>query len=117
MKSRTLSLVLVFALLFTACSGSDDDTNTPDPVGDSDTVVNEIPQNVSLRVVDVDGDLGVENDGNVTMSEVVVTSGAGDKVCSFDKISPGDVEECGDASSPVTVTGSGPQGQAVVVEG
>ena len=76
----------------------------------------DLPQNPSLRLFEDADTIYVENDGNVTMSGIQVLDGASVAVCDLGTISPGDRQPCdaaSDALSPVTATGSGPQGQAV----
>ena len=71
------------------------------------------PQFPSLKMLIEDGTLYVENDGNVTMSDIEVRDAAGSALCEMAVISPGDREPCenaGDAAD-LTVVGSGPQGQ------
>jgi len=65
--------------------------------------------------VEEEGTLYVENDGNVTMSDIEVRDATGTAVCTLGTISPGDREPCeeaGDAQGLIVV-GSGPQGQPV----
>lgn len=86
-----------------------------DSVSDSDEVVIEIPQGPSLKLVLQDGTWNVENDGNVTMSEVEVRDTAGAVICEIGTMSPGDLEPCEDAGDrqDLVVAGEGPQGQKV----
>jgi hypothetical protein len=89
------------------------DAETTDSVTPGGVVV--LPQNPSLKMVVEEGTLYVENDGNVTISDVEVRDAAGTAVCAMGVISPGDrqpCEEAGDAQD-LTVIGSGPQGQNV----
>jgi hypothetical protein len=87
----------------------------PIVVSDSDEVITEIPQEPSLAIVTDDG-FAVENDGNVTMSDVAVVAADGSTICDLGTLAPGDVAECAEADGDaVTVTGAGPQGQAVEI--
>lgn len=76
-----------------------------------------LPQNPSLLMVVEDGTLYVENDGNVTMSDIEVRDEAGTVICDMGVISPGDRQACDEAggAEDLTAFGSGPQGQAVEV--
>ena len=84
-------------------------------VSASDEVVIEIPQNPSLRLVSQEGTWNVENDGNVTMSEVEVRDTTGAVICEIGTMSPGDLEPCEDAGDrqDLVVAGEGPKGQKV----
>jgi hypothetical protein len=92
-----------------------DDSDVP-AVEDDEGVV-ELPQNPSLRLFDEGGTWYVENDGNVTMSEIEVRDASGNVVCSLGTVSPGDRAACEEATDGegLTATGSGPQGQPVEV--
>jgi hypothetical protein len=59
----------------------------------------------------------VENDGNVTMSEVQVRDPAGAVICDLGTLSPGDRQPCEDAGDrqDLVAAGQGPQGQKVEV--
>jgi hypothetical protein len=59
----------------------------------------------------------VENDGNVTMSDVEVRDGSGDVLCDVGTLSPDDREPCDEADGvdDATAFGVGPQGQQVEV--
>ena len=74
-----------------------------------------IPQSPSLKMELEEGTLLVENDGNVTMSDVEVRDAAGTVVCAMGVISPGDRQPCQEAGGApdLIVVGSGPQGQPV----
>ena len=76
-----------------------------------------MPQNPSLRLFDEGGTWYVENDGNVTMSEIEVSDAAGTVVCSISTLSPDERAACDGAGSGegLTASGSGPQGQPVEV--
>jgi hypothetical protein len=93
---------------------SDDETAAERAEPASGGVV-EIPQVPSLKMVEEEGTLYVENDGNVTMSDIEVRDAAGTTVCAMEVISPGDREPCEEAgdAQDLTVFGSGPQGQPV----
>ena len=100
------------ALFFAFNSGSSDDTTD---TGNGGGVV-ELPQNPSLRLFEEDGTWYVENDGNVTMSEIEVADGSGAVVCELGRLSPDDRAACDEASGDgLVATGSGPQGQPVEV--
>jgi hypothetical protein len=92
---------------------SDDEIAEPTPTTPAGGV--EIPQVPSLKMVEEEGTLYVENDGNVTMSDIEVRDAAGTTVCAMEVISPGDREPCEEAgdAQDLTVFGSGPQGQPV----
>lgn len=74
-----------------------------------------IPQVPSLRMFIESGTVFVENDGNVTMSDVEVRDVGGAVLCSMGVISPGDRQACDEASGSdgLTAYGRGPQGQEV----
>jgi hypothetical protein len=59
----------------------------------------------------------VENDGNVTMSDVVVSNDDGQSLCELDTMSPQERFACEPAAADdeLVVTGQGPQGQPVEV--
>lgn len=126
---RTLGIVVIVVAVAAAAgigiwkytsSQSDDDaqaavteTTAAQVVSDSDDDVTELPQNPSLRLLEDQGTLYVENDGNVTMSNVEVRDAAGSAVCAIGTISPGARSAC-DATNvlrPATAVGNGPQGQ------
>jgi hypothetical protein len=103
-------------------TSSDDDggaaateTTQGNTVSASDEDITELPQNPSLRLFEEEGTTYVENDGNVTMSEVAVRDAAGATVCDMGTLSPADRQACdvADALRPIVAVGSGPQGQAV----
>lgn len=112
----TVVVVLVVALVVAGvtyaiyeASQSDDEAAAPTATGV------QLPQNPSLKMIVEDGGVFVENDGNVTMSDVEVRDADGNPLCSLGVLSPGDrqpCEEAGDAADLVVV-GSGPQGQRV----
>ena len=111
-----IGLIVASAAVFAVYQLTKSDTNdqsaetTP---GDSGV---ELPQNPSLRLLEEEGTIYVENDGNVTMSSIKVSDAAGAEVCDLGTISPGDRSPCPggtDALRPLTATGSGPQGQPV----
>ena len=82
-------------------------------VSDSDEVVTQIPQEPSLSI-NTEDEFSIENDGNVTMSQVIVAGADGATICDLGNLSPGDVSPCPGAEGVwATVTGSGPQGQTV----
>jgi hypothetical protein len=90
-----------------------DDTPTI-PVDDGGVV---LPQDPSLRLLLEDGVWFVENDGNVTMSEIEVRDDAGEVICEIATMSPDDRQSCEDAgeNQDLVVVGQGPQGQPVEV--
>ncbi len=90
---------------------SDDDTESTIP--DDGGV--DLPQDPSLILLLEDGVWFVENDGNVTMSEIEVRDDAGEVICEIGTMSPDDREACEDASEnqDLVVVGQGPQGQPV----
>jgi len=96
-----------------ACSGDDDTSaDTTNPSG-----AVELPQNPSLRIITEDDTFVVENDGNVTMSDVEVREDSGDVVCELGTLSPDDREPCDEAAGrdDLSAHGLGPQGQEVDV--
>ena len=112
----------VYGIYRMTSSGDSEDTASnptaaPNVVAsDTDEVITEINQNPSLRLFAEAGTTYVENDGNVTMSSILVLDGAAATVCDLGTISPGDRQPCAEASGalgPLTATGSGPQGQPV----
>ena len=118
-RKRTIGISIVVIVLVLAGSAYGlysvirSDVETTDSVTPGGVVV--LPQNPSLTMVVEEGTLYVENDGNVTISDVEVRDAAGTAVCAMGVISPGDrqpCEEAGDAQD-LTVIGSGPQGQNV----
>ena len=94
-------------------SGDADEAST----GDDGGGVVELPQNPSLRLFEEDGTWYVENDGNVTMSEIEVLDGSGTVICDLGVLSPDDRAACEEAGSGdgLIAKGSGPQGQNVEV--
>lgn len=97
---------------------SDDEIAAPvtgGAVTDSDQVVIEIPQEPSLMMVEEDGTLFVENDGNVTMSGVEVRDADGAAVCSLGDLAPGDRQPCEEAADAqgLVAVGTDPGGQEV----
>jgi hypothetical protein len=120
---RTLLLVGLFALLVAAAAvtfllwgGSD--VAAPSPTTAEQTGAVVLPQNPSLALIDDGGTWYVENDGNVTMSQVVVRDGSDVVVCELGTISPSERAACAAAAgkSGLTASGVGPQGQPVDVE-
>jgi len=115
LPKASVAVILAAGLALTAgaCS-SDDDTSadTTDPNGGV-----ELPQNPSLRITVEDETLYVENDGNVTMSDVEVREESGDVVCELGTLSPDDREPCEEAAGrdDLSAHGLGPQGQEVDV--
>jgi hypothetical protein len=103
-----IAATLVFVLL-------DDSTAEAPPTSSipSDAVI--LPQNPSLRLVDVDGTWQVENDGNVTMSEIEVRDGSDTVICELGELAPDELAPCdaADSATDLTVVGAGPQGQRV----
>ena len=90
-----------------------DDTDDQEEVAGGGGV--PIPQVPSLRMFIEGGTVFVENDGNVTMSDVEVRDVADAVVCSMGVISPGDRQACEEAAGAegLTAHGRGPQGQEV----
>ena len=90
---------------------SDDDTESTIP--DDGGVV--LPQNPSLRLLLEDGVWFVENDGNVTMSEIEVRDDTDEIICEIGTMSPDDRQACEEAgeNQDLVVIGQGPQGQPV----
>jgi len=78
-----------------------------------------LPQNPSLRLLQVDGVWQVENDGNVTMSEIEVRDASATVICELGKLAPDERAACDAAGSATDLTafGVGPQGQEVEVAG
>lgn len=76
-----------------------------------------LPQNPSLRLVQLDGVWQVENDGNVTMSEIEVRDASATVICELGKLAPDERAPCDAAGSATDLTafGVGPQGQEVEV--
>ena len=106
-----VACLVVAGIAYGAYRISQNDDETADGVASSNVV--EIPQVPSLKMLMEDGTLYVENDGNVTMSDIEVRDADGSALCEMAVISPGDREPCenaGDAAD-LTVVGSGPQGQ------
>jgi hypothetical protein len=106
------------ALVYRSTGGSDDvdttATTAPAGVFDSDEVVTEIPQSPSLRILLEDGTWYVENDGNVTMSDVEVRDGSDSVICELGTISPADRGSCAaPETEELRARGLGPQGQVV----
>lgn len=118
-----LGLVIVAGVGYLIATGTwfGDSTSTDvtvaegESVSDSDEVVIEIPQNPSLKLVSEGGTWNVENDGNVTLSEVEVRDTTGAIICEIGEMAPGDLEPCEDAGDrqDLVVVGNGPQGQKV----
>ena len=102
-----------FALIAVSACGGDDDSTTETTLGGV-----ELPQDASLRMFLEDDAVYVENDGNVTMSDVEVRDGSGDVLCDIETLAPDDREPCDEATGvdDVTAFGVGPQGQQVQVE-
>lgn len=93
---------------------SNDNTEPTIPVDDGGVV---LPQDPSLRLLFEDGVWFVENDGNVTMSEIEVRDNAAEVICEIGTMSPDDRQACEDAgeNQDLVVVGQGPQGQPVEV--
>lgn len=93
----------------------DDETVSTVPTDDGGTV--DLPQNPSLALTLEDGVWYVENDGNVTMSDVAVSDDGGEAVCEIGTIAPGDRQPCegAGADQSLVASGQGPQGQPVEV--
>ena len=111
---RTAVVVGVVLLSVSACGGDDDDSTTETTLAGGAV---ELPQNPSLRIFLDDGGVFVENDGNVTMSDVEVRDDLGDVVCSLGTLPPATRQPCDEADGvdDVTAFGVGPQGQQVQV--
>ena len=102
------------ALIAVSACGGDDDSTTETTLGGGGV---ELPQDPSLRMF-LEGDaVFVENDGNVTMSDVEVRDEAGGVVCDIGTLAPDDSEPCDEADGvdDATTFGVGPQGQQVQV--
>ena len=108
-----MTLVTVLVVVGAACGGDDD--ASPDTTASSGAVA--LPQNPSLRLFVDDGTTYVENDGNVTMSDVEVREDGGDVVCTLGTLSPDDRAPCDEAGGrdDLVAHGLGPQGQEVEV--
>ena len=116
---RRINIVAIIAVACLVVAGigygayriSQNDDGTVDGVGTGDGVA--LTQVPSLKMLMEDGTLYVENDGNVTMSDIEVRDAAGSALCEMAVISPGDREPCENAgdTADLTVVGSGPQGQ------
>ena len=102
------------ALIAVSACGGDDDSTTETTLGGGGV---ELPQDPSLRMFLEADAVYVENDGNVTMSDVEVRDGSGDVLCDVGTLSPDDREPCDEADGvdDVTAFGVGPQGQKVQV--
>jgi hypothetical protein len=117
-----VGLAIVVGLIVLAGAGyfvydatqSDDVTPPTVPVGDGGVV---LPQDPSLTLLLEDGVWFVENDGNVTMSDIEVRDGANEVICEIGTMSPDDRQACEDAgeNQDLVVVGQGPQGQPVEV--
>lgn len=92
-----------------------DDASPPTTIVSSGGVV--LPQNPSLILLEVDGTWYVENDGNVTMSDVQVRDGSDSVICELGTLSPDDRAGCEAAAAAdgLSAFGLGPQGQEVNV--
>jgi hypothetical protein len=109
-------LVLIVAgFLVYAVTRSDDGSPTATTSLPDDVVL--LPQNPSLALVQENGVWYVENDGNVTMSGVMVQGDEGDVVCELATMSPQERLACEQAAGldELVVTGKGPQGQEIEV--
>jgi hypothetical protein len=93
----------------------DSDDASPATTVPSGAVV--LPQNPSLRLLEENDTWFVENDGNVTMSEIVVRDGPDSVICDLGTLSPDDRASCDAAgeADDLSVFGLGPQGQVVDV--
>jgi len=105
-----IGLVILAAVWFFLLDESDNDQTAT--TGPTDTGV-ELPQNPSLMMLLEEGTLYVENDGNVTMSDVEVRDAAGTVICALGVISPADRQACEEAAGAqdLIAYGTGPQGQ------
>jgi len=72
----------------------------------------DIVQNPSLKATAGGDGVTVKNDGNVTMHDITVTEGD-EEVCTFEEMAPGASEVCGGATAAASISGLGPQDQAV----
>lgn len=121
-----VAVVVVGALVaFVVLSNDDSDDAAPAPtttadvnVSDSDAVVIDLPQSASLRLFVEDDTWYVENDGNVTMSDVEVRDGSDAVLCELGTLAPDDRAECADAEGGdgLRAVGSSPQGEQVEAE-
>ena len=103
-----------FITSVTACDSDSDDSATA--TADDGGVV--LPQDPSLAITLEDGTWVVENDGNVTMSDVEVRDDAGAVVCEIGTLAPEDSAPCDEGADleGLVAFGVGPQGQEVEVE-
>jgi len=95
----------------------DDDDGAPAVTPTVQDTGVSLPQNPSLRLFLEQAVWYVENDGNVTMSQVEVRDDGGAVVCEIGTMPPADRQPCdgaGDGQGLVAV-GQGPQGQPVEV--
>ncbi len=105
-----LAAILAFALI-------DDSTADAPPVTSIPNGQVVLPQNPSLKLVQVDDVWQVENDGNVTMSEIEVRDASATVICELGRLAPDERAACDAAGSATDLTafGLGPQGQQVEV--
>jgi hypothetical protein len=116
-----LAIVLLVGIVvggagFLLYKATQSDNGSSTGQGGSGDVV-ELPQNPSLKLLFEGGIWHVENDGNVTMSEVQVRDPAGAVICDLGTLSPTDRHPCEDAGDrqDLVAAGQGPQGQKVEV--
>ena len=105
--------VVTFVAALTACDSDSDDSATT--TGDGGVV---LPQDPSLAITLEDGTWVVENDGNVTMSDVEVRDESGGVVCEIGTLAPEESAPCDEGAGldGLIAFGLGPQGQEVEVE-
>jgi hypothetical protein len=119
--AAVLGLIIIGGAVwgFVQWRDSDDDAAQTDVSTDAEPeviIIDEsevdVVQNPSLAATAGSDGVTVENDGNVTMYDIVVTE-SDQAVCTFNEMAPGATEVCAEATAAATVSGLGPQDQPV----